>query len=118
MITNIVALFVYNHCSFELSKKHSNIQLSNTLYIYHKLSLNEEMSCTSKKLIKPQMHGFLEKQIRLNIIAALASGLMGGVIYYIFYIRRRAIILKTFKDEYDIEKTFEEIRKTGAFNSC
>lgn len=65
---------------------------------------------------KPKLRGLLTTQIKRNFIGAVICTCLGGSIKYYFNLQKK----KRYADfyaNYDIDKEFDEMVKTGVFQS-
>ncbi|XP_056642561.1 cytochrome c oxidase subunit 6C-2-like [Diorhabda carinulata] len=70
------------------------------------------------KAVKPQLRGLLAGQIKRNIIFAAAVATLAAIAQKIFVNDNRKRAYAEFYRTYDIEKSFNEIRNKGLFDSC
>ncbi|KAJ8944941.1 hypothetical protein NQ318_013089 [Aromia moschata] len=70
------------------------------------------------KAAKPQLRGLLRSQIKRNIILAACVATAAAVAQKFLYNDERKKVYAEFYKTYDIEKSFNQIRNKGLFDSC
>ncbi|KAJ8925888.1 hypothetical protein NQ315_009740 [Exocentrus adspersus] len=76
------------------------------------------MSGEVSKVSKPQLRGLLQSQIKKNLILAIAVASAAAVAQKFLLNDRRKNRYAEFYKSYDIDKSFEQIRSKGLFDSC
>ncbi|CAH1112197.1 unnamed protein product [Psylliodes chrysocephalus] len=70
------------------------------------------------KVSKPQLRGLLAGQIKKNILFAAGVATLAAVIQKVFVNDAKKNQYAAFYKTYDIEKSFNQIRNKGLFDSC
>ncbi|CAG9836327.1 unnamed protein product [Diabrotica balteata] len=70
------------------------------------------------KTTKPQLRGLLAGQIKWNIIIATTTAVAAAIAQKVFVNDQRKKDYAEFYRTYDIEKSFNQIRNKGLFDSC
>ncbi|CAG9813353.1 unnamed protein product [Phaedon cochleariae] len=76
------------------------------------------MSGAVGKVVKPQLRGLLQKNIKRNIIVAGTVAIAAALVQKVFVNDERKRVYAEFYKNYDIEKSFHQIRNKGLFDSC
>merc|ERR1712198_391560 len=86
--------------------------------------LNLEKSTIAKmsggevaKIARPQMRGLLNSVIKKRMVAAFSLATVTTSLYYYFVFRDRRLAYKKFYENYDPDREYERMKKTGIFQN-